>query len=465
MFFFGICILIALSAVSYRLFSLSYIQHEKYAKEAQSQQSNPALRLSRRGDISVYDISSLKTVPIATTSKVGLDVKRVYSKGPFASQVLGFVGFQGIDRVGQYGVEGYHDDALLDGDIVLTIDPNIQSYVESRLNEVLRKYSSEGGTAIVQDPKTGAILAMASSPSFDPNHYSDYSLERYLNSNVQKQFEPGSSFKAITMAAALDTGSVTPDTTYTDTGVLEVGGYKIRNYNDESNGVQTMRQVLDKSLNTGAAFAQRRTGNDKFLNYVVGFGFSQKTGIDLAGEISGNISNLYQNRQVNFSTASFGQGIAVTPLQLINAYSAIANGGKLMRPYVVKEIVYADGTRKQTLPKIIGTPIREQTAGTLTAMLVDVVDHGFDQGRVSGYDVAGKTGTAQIPDKVNGGYLEDNQYIHDFVGFAPAYAPRFVILLKMVRPQGIKFASRSLSPVFSDIAEYLLRYFKIPPTR
>ena len=127
-------------------------------------------------------------MPIATTSKVGLDVNRVYSKGPFASQVLGFVGFQGIDRVGQYGVEGYHDDALLDGDIVLTIDPNIQSYVESRLNEVLRKYSSEGGTAIVQDPKTGAILAMASSPSFDPNHYSDYSLERYLNSNVQKQF-------------------------------------------------------------------------------------------------------------------------------------------------------------------------------------------------------------------------------------------------------------------------------------
>lgn len=504
--FFGICLILTGSLVSYRLFRLTFIQHESFAKAAMQQQVNATKIFEGRGAIYGFDLSRDESKLLVSNQRTDKGIERYYPKGRSTAHVLGFVGFLGNQRVGQYGVEAYYDEILSgltktqslgssptyarfrqlksiflnekeqngsievqslkrDGeDLVLTIDPNIQSYVEARLGEVLKKYSSRKGQIIVQDPSSGAILAMAASPSFDPNTYGKSSFAEFLNPNVQEQFEPGSTFKAITMAGAIDAGVLNPETTYTDTGIVQIGKYAIRNYNDESNGVQTMREVLEKSLNTGIVFAERRLGDDKFLNYVVAFGFGQKAGIDLAGEVSGNIQNLYENHAVNFATAAFGQGIAVTPLQLVNAYSAIANGGKLMRPYVVKEIVHADGSRSPTKPEIIGVPIRESTSSTIKSMLVDVVDKGFDKAQVVGYDVAGKTGTAQIPDG-KGGYLEQKQYIHDFVGFAPAYAPRFTVLIRMDRPQGITFASRSLSPVFGDIAQFLLRYLNIPPTR
>ena len=437
-----------------------------------------------------------------TGLNVASEVIRIYPQGLTAASVLGFVGFDSNQRVGQYGVESYYDDVLngetktqsfignktysdvlkflkfweKDGkkettaeeetgnDIVLTIDPNIQSLVEVKLNALLKKWSAPSGSVIVQDPATGEILAMAVSPSFDPNSYSNYELGSFLNPNMQGIFEPGSSFKSVTMAAAVDTGAVTPETTYYDTGEVKEGGFSIKNFNEKANGMQTMRQVLQHSLNTGAIFAEGKTGDDAFLNHVVGFGFGQKTGADLSGEVAGNISNLYSGRKINFMTASYGQGIAVTPLQLINAYSAIANGGKLMWPHLVKEIVYPNGTKTEIKPKIIGSPITEDTADKLKSMLVDVVEKGFDKARISGYDVAGKTGTAQIPDG-KGGYLANDQFIHNFVGFAPAYSPRFVVLIKMDKPKGIKFAADSLSPVFGDIARFLIRYFNIPPAR
>lgn len=436
--------------------------------------------------------------------KTALEINRFYPQSSMAAHLLGFVGFDGDQRVGQYGVESFYDNILngvektqnllggkvysgimklfgfktaeeetnaektlneaMGSDIVLTLDQNIQSLVENKLDALLKKWGAPSGSIIVQEPNTGQILAMAASPSFDPNSYFDYRLEDFVNPNVQEVFEPGSSFKSITMAAAIDTGAVTPETTYYDEGEVKIGSYSIKNFNEKANGTQTMRQVLQHSLNTGAIFAQGRTGNDNFLNYVVGFGFGQKTGVDLSGEISGNISNLYSGRKINFATASFGQGIAVTPIQLINAYSAIANGGKLMRPHVVKEIIHSDGSRQKIEPQVIGSPITQKTSNQLKSMLVDVVEKGFDKARISGYDIAGKTGTAQIPDG-KGGYLGNDQFIHNFVGFAPAYAPRFTILIKMDKPKGIKFAADSLSPVFGEIARFLLRYFNIPPTR
>jgi len=437
-----------------------------------------------------------------TGLNVASEVNRIYPQELMAASVLGFVGFDSNQRAGQYGVESYYDDVLngetrtqsfignktysdilkflkfwekdstketttereTGNDIVLTVDPNIQSLVEIKLNALLKKWSAPSGSVIVQDPATGEILAMAASPSFDPNNYSDYELKNFLNPNVQEIFEPGSSFKSVTMAAAVDAGAVTPETTYYDTGEVKVGGFSIKNFNEKANGTQTMRQVLQHSLNTGAIFAENQMGDDVFLNHVVGFGFGQKTGADLSGEVAGNISNLYSGRKVNFTTASFGQGIAVTPLQLINAYSAIANGGKLMWPHLVREIVYPNGTKTEVKPKIIGSPVTEDAANKLKSMLIDVVDKGFDKARISGYDVAGKTGTAQIPDG-KGGYLANDQFIHNFVGFAPAYSPRFTILIKMDKPKGIKFAADSLSPVFGDIARFLIRYFNIPPTR
>ena len=193
------------------------------------------------------------------------------------------------------------------------------------------------------------------------------------------------------------------------------------------------------------------------------FGLGEKSGIDLPGEVPGDITNLYSGRKINFLTASFGQGIAVTPLQLINAYSAIANGGKLMKPYVVKKMIKEGGGQELTQPEIVAIPISEKTATKLKSMLVSVVDNGFDKARISGYDIAGKTGTAQIPDG-KGGYLE-NEYIHDFLGFAPAFDPKFVILIKVDRPKGITFAADSLSPTFKEITQFLLNYYSIPPTR
>ncbi|MEK7615996.1 MAG: penicillin-binding protein 2 [Patescibacteria group bacterium] len=464
---------LATLVVGYRLFRLTYIDHVVYAQSAQRQQVAPSARLLGRGSVFVFDLSGGEKKLVATNSVTELDTERLYPKGTFAAHVLGFVGYNEHDRVGQYGVEGFYDSVLrasasnqknIGSDVVLTIDPNIQAYSEATLQALLKKWSSPRGSIIVQEPTTGAILAMTSSPSFDPNQYGQFAFDDYVNPIVQEQFEPGSSFKPVTMAAALDSGSITPTTTYDDTGAVTIGTYTIKNFNEKTNGLQTMRQVLEKSLNTGTIFAQRRTGNDAFLNYIVAFGFGQKTGVDLAGEVPGTISNLYQGRAINFATASFGQGIAVTPLQLVSAYSAIANGGRLMKPYVVREIVHADGSSTMTKPSILGAPISEKTSTQLRSMLVDVVEKGFDKARIKGYDVAGKTGTAQIPNR-EGGYLEDEQFIHNFVGFAPAYAPRFVILIKMDKPKGITFASDSLSPVFGDLASFILRYLKVPPTR
>lgn len=426
-------------------------------------------------------------------------IERFYNFN-IAQTLLGFVGFDGNRRAGQYGVEAYYDEILsgsrktqewfgnktyrwaanllrfnaneekfkaeeLEGkEIVLSIDYNIQSFVEVILAELLKKWNAESGLVIVQEPSSGKILAMASQPTFDANNYSKHDLDDFLNPAVQKIFEPGSSFKPITMAAAIDSGAVTPETTYADQGFVQIGGYTIRNFDDSAHGIQTMRGVLQKSLNTGAIFAEERTGDDNFLNYVVAFGFGQRTGIDLPGEISGNITNLYGGRKINFATASFGQGIAVTPIQLINAYSAIANGGKLMRPYVVEKIINPDGSVARTQPQIIGSPISDKSSVLMKSMLIDVVEKGFDKARIKGYDIAGKTGTAQIPDE-KGGYLEGNQFIHNFVGFAPAYSPRFTVLIRIDKPKGIKFAADSLSPAFGEIARYLIRYFNIPPTK
>lgn len=461
-------------------------------------------------DLTEGEAEKIKNLKIKGLS-ISSQTVRFYPFGPSAAHALGFVGFDGKNRVGQYGIEAFFNDILKGGarsknldvsdwgskaytsvlnlfrpdkekqsdktqnnaglteiaygnDIVLSIDKNIQAMAETKLEEVLNKWSSPSGLIIIQNPSDGSILAMVSSPSFDPNHYGDYGFRDFINPANQEVYEPGSSFKPITMSAAIDSKAVRPETTYHDTGQSNIAGYTIKNFDEKSHGTQTMRNVLEKSLNTGAIFAQERTGDDKFLNYAVSFGFGQKTGIDLAGEISGNISNLYTGRKINFATASFGQGIAVTPVQLLNAYSAIANGGKLMRPHLAEKIIHSDGSETQIKPDIINSPITETTARQLQSMLVDVVDKGFDKARIRGYDVAGKTGTAQIP-APDGGYLDNDQFIHNFVGFAPAYNARFTVLIKMDRPKGIKFAADSLSPVFGDIARYLIRYFNIPPTR
>jgi cell division protein FtsI/penicillin-binding protein 2 len=421
------------------------------------------------------------------------ETRRYLPANEFACHVLGFVGQSNNEKLGQYGVEEYYEKQLAgktglakmekdskgrlisiskeiiqkteDGaDIILTIDPNIQSFVEAKLKSTIERLSAPKGSIILMEAKTGAIKAMTNWPKFNPNEYNKVkNANVFSNQAVHDLFEPGSIFKPITMAAALDTGAVTPQTTYEDKGKVQIGSKIIENAVKTPQGIQTMTQVLEKSLNTGAIFAMQKTGKEKFKEYVEKFGFNDKTGIDLPGEVKGNTANLETNRDIEYATATFGQGIAITSIQLISALGAIANDGILLRPYIVDKIIYRDGKEEITKKQEIRRVISSETASRLTAMMVSVVENGFSKkAKVPGYLFAGKTGTAQIPDFKKGGYTEET--IHTFGEFFPAYDTRWVLLIKVDEPKGIRFASDSLTPVAREIAQYILNYYEIPPS-
>ncbi len=443
---------------------------------------------------SKVDEEEVKKIEELNINGVGLASEdwRYYPNKTLASHLSGFVGIVDEKRVGQYGLESYYENDLngsfgflsgekdtsghwipsvnrkvepaQDGlDIILTIDENIQFRIEKELKEVIEKWDAEKGTIIVMEPKTGAIRAMANWPVFDPNEYNEVeNINVFLNPAIQEIYEPGSVFKPITMAIGIDSKKVTPDTIYTDKGQIAIKGSFIGNVDGKSYGEQNMIQVLEKSLNTGAVFVQQSIGEDIFQEYIQRFRFDQPTGIDLSGEIGGNIANLFTGREINLATISFGQGITMTPLGLITAIGALANEGKLMRPFIVEKIISLDGKETVTKPELIDRVIYAETAETITKMLVSVVENGYGKpAQLSGYDIAGKTGTAQIANLEKGGYSEET--IHSFVGYAPAFDPKFVILIKIDKPQGIRFASDSVSPVFKRLAEYLFHYLEISP--
>lgn len=423
-----------------------------------------------------------------------IEPARYYPEKNIGSHVVGFLGNTGDKRQGQYGIEGYLDQSLSgtkgelhidrdasgnwitvgttrivqaqDGDdVLLTIDRNIQYQVCTRLDAWVTQHGADGGSVIIMNPKTGAIMAMCGAPDFDPNTYSTVeNVERYSNPATYYTYEPGSVFKPLTMAAALDQGAVTPQTTFVDTGEEKFGGFTIRNYEDKVYGEQTMTQVLEESINTGVIFAARKIGDAKFEDYIKSFGFGVSTGIQLQSESRGNISSLAQHKDIYTATASFGQGITVTPIQLITAYSALANGGTLMRPYIIDEVTKPDGTIVTTQPEAIRTVIKPTTSATISAMLVSVVQNGHGKrAGVPGYFVAGKTGTAQIS-KANGLGYDEHRTIGSFAGFAPATDPAFVMLVKIDVPRDVQAAESSAAPLFGDIAAWLLNYLNIPPS-
>lgn len=417
---------------------------------------------------------------------------RYYPNDNLICHLIGFLGIDNDKKVGRYGVEGYYEkiltgktglvEAKKDGsgqiisvggsiieepedgaDLVLTIDPSVSFFIEEKLATVIDKLDAAKGTVIVMEVKTGAIRVMSSLPGFDPNKYNEVKNQKlFLNPAIGEIFEPGSIFKPITMSAALDTGAVTPNTTYEDKGHTNVGGIIIRNALDRAEGTQTMTEVIEKSLNSGAIFAQQKLGKDQFKKYVEKFGFGEKTGIDLGGEEKGSISNLKKKNDVDYATMSFGQGIAVTPIQLVAAIGAIANDGVLMRPFVLERIIYENGKEEVTQPKEVRRVISSDAASRMTAMMVSAVKNGYSKkAGVEGYSIAGKTGTAQIPDPSTGKYSDET--IHTFVEFFPAFNPRFVILIKIDKPQGIRFSSDSIAPLAKKIAEYILNYYEISP--
>jgi len=420
---------------------------------------------------------------------------RFYPETDLASQVVGFVGYKGSDRLGQYGIEGKYEKNLAgtkgsldaetdptgrwiatssrsfvpatDGDdIYLTIDPVIQFKAQEVLKDTISKHGADSGSVIVINPKTGAVMAMASEPGFDPNNYGkvkDPSV--FANKVISADYEPGSVFKAITLAAALNEKKITPQTTYEDKGVIQIGDKQIKNSDPKPLGVQNMIQVLDQSLNTGAVFAQQQIGNDTFKNYVERFGFGQLVNLDLPGQVKGDLGNLNKKGDVFFATTSFGQGITVTPLQLVQAYSAIANGGKMETPYLVDKIVHPSGDTEQPRPQSSRQVIDPQTAAALSGMLVDVVENGHGKkAGVAGYYIAGKTGTAQVPYKNKSGY-DPNTNIGSFIGYGPEDNPQFLALVRIDNPKDVKFAESTAAPAFGEIAKFILNYLQVQPSR
>ena len=403
---------------------------------------------------------------------------RFYPSEKLASHLLGFVSpaddkeaiKYGNIQLGRYGIEskfnlfltgeaGEFDDGKIirkpekGKDLFLTIDRNIQAQSEEVLGKLIEKWGASSGSIIVQEPSTGKILAMANEPNFNPNDYSQFDIKNFLNPSVEAIYEPGSVFKIITMAAGIDSGKITPETSYVDTGSVTINGRTIKNWDLKAHGKLTMMNVIEKSINTGTIFAERTMGHDVFNDYLNKFGFNEITGIDLPGEVRGDISHLKKGKDVDFATASFGQGVAITPIQLISAASAIANGGILMKP-----LLLADDK-----PEVVRRVISEDTAKKVSAMMVSAV-HKNVIAEIPNYEIAGKTGTAYIPNFKVGGYTDE--VIHSYVGFAPASpsadGPRFVILMKLEKPRAL-LAGETVVPIFKELTQYLLNYYNIAP--
>lgn len=455
-------------------------------------ESELAKRLSKKS--SEYDLLASKASENLASEIKKIGIKGIYSRkekfryyafGDIGAHIIGFASLPqekeknapGGMLIGRYGVEQFFDESLrgsagkMQGDRViepkdgmsidLTIDRIIQSKGEDILRSLVEEHKAAGGTFIVEEPLTGRILGMGNIPSFDPNSFSASNVKNFLNPAVQAVYEPGSIFKVITMAAGIDSGKISPDTEYFDKGSVTLNGRTITNWDFKTHGAygkQTMTNVIEHSINTGAVFAEQKTGHDIFYNYLIKFGLNASSGIKLPGEVKGSIKNLDSGREIDFATASYGQGVSVTPLALINAVSAIANGGLLMRPLMLAS----------EKPEVIRRVIKEETAGEVTRMMISSVIKN-KIASIPNYGIAGKTGTAFIPDFGRNGYTD--QVINTFVGFAPAStgesenSPRFIVLIKLDKPAGSPLAGQTVVPAFHEFTQFLLNYFNIPPNK
>ena len=415
--------------------------------------------------------------------------RRFYPKGTLLAHVLGFAGIdsQGLEGLevgyerylqGQAGKVLLQRDALgrvifpdnqeksegLSGHAIhLTIDEDIQYIAEQALASAVERTRARGGTIIVMDPRTGGILAWTLRPTFDPNHVKELNPERWRNRAVTDPYEPGSTMKVILAAAALEEGQVQPDSlVYAGDGEIEINGSPIRDH--KKAGWLTFREVLQRSSNVAAAKIAIGLGEDRMYRYLRKFGFGEKTGIDLPGESVGILAKLPKWGSRTLPTVAIGQEISVTPLQLVTATAAIANGGNLMKPFIVQRIYSARGDNiLEREPEIRRRLVRDQTARTLTDLLENVVTHGTGKSAaIPGYRVAGKTGTAQKFDFSLGTYSKTKE-VGSFVGYAPADDPRFVMLVIIDEPKGPGWGAVVAAPVFREVGGHILRHLKIPP--
>lgn len=422
------------------------------------------------------------------------DKWRFYPGGSLAAKVIGFVSYKGDDLVGRYGLEQYYNDVLTrtdanfyvnffaeifaniqstlftntgaTGDVVTSLEPTVQTQLEKTVQDIEDKWNGDSVGGVIMDPNNGEIVALAGSPGFDLNSFGSVeNVATYSNPVVQSDFEMGSIIKPLVMAAAIETGAVTPTTTYFDKGSVVVNDRTISNFDKKGRGTATMQDVLNQSLNTGMVFVQQKMGKPALKEYLLDhYHLGEKTGIDLPGEVNGLTGNLKTPNDVNYATAAFGQGIAVTPINVVRAYASLANGGYLVTPHVAVAIDEENGTTKKLEYKKSDTPIlKPETLDTIRNMLITVVDKGYKRG-LPHYTIAAKTGTAQVAKPDGTGYYDD-RHLHSLIGYFPATNPRFVLYLYNMNPRGVEFAAQSLADSFYQMVQFLTSYYEITPDR
>ncbi len=466
------------------------VDHDDFIKKA-SKKTDPYEEILVRQDPNIgQKVDDLKIVGLKTVRERW----RFYPGGKIGAHVVGILGFKGDEFAGRYGLEKQYEQELVreqgaysnffaqifegvkkassetqaeEADIVTTIEPTVQAYLENILATTTERWSADRMGAIIMDPMTGEIYAMEAYPTFDPNHPEEQKNSLvFSNPLVESVYEMGSIIKPLTISAGIDAGVITPSSTYYDAGFIWVSGKKVSNFDGKERGVVGMQDVLSQSLNVGSAHVQRLLGNKKFAEYMFKFGINKKTGIELPNEAKNLADNLNGRVDIDFASASFGQGIALTPISTIRALAAVANGGTLVNPHVVKSINYKLGLNSET--KIVEGErvISKETSEKLARMLTYSIDNVLSNGKykMTNYSVAAKTGTAQIA-KANGKGYEENKVMHTFVGYFPSYNPRFIILLFMIDPKGARFGSETLTMPFNELVKFLINYYEVPPDR
>ncbi|MFA6535860.1 MAG: penicillin-binding protein 2 [Candidatus Paceibacterota bacterium] len=469
------------------------IDHDTFFTSA-ARKSDPYEEIAKK--ISQADVTKLEALGIPGLGFYK-DKWRFYPGNSLAAQEIGFVAYQGDILAGRYGLERFYQDNLvrspdstfvnffaelfsnlrdtflhsksLEGDIVTTIEPTVQATLERELTNIKTAWSSKEVGGIIINPKNGEIYALGISPTFDLNYFwAESDVNVFSNPLVENVYEMGSIMKPLTLAAGLDAGVITATTTYNDTGFLILNGRKIQNFDGKARGVVPMQEVLNQSLNIGATFVALKLGKQALPHYFESYGFDEETGIDLPNETGGLIGNLTagEPQDISLATASFGQGIALTPIEIVRALSALGNGGVLVTPHLVRKINYKIGFDKTLTfdpPKQV---LKRDTSETISRMLVQVFDKALGEGKykMARYSIAAKTGTAQIANPNGGGYYED-KYLHSFFGYFPAFDPKFLVFLYQLEPQGVEYASQTLAAPFSKLAKFLISYYEIPPDR
>ncbi len=425
------------------------------------------------------------------------DQWRTYPGEDLAAQAVGFVGYKGDKKVGVYGLERQYESTLIEtttglyvnpfaeifanvgallssdpdtrrGDIITSIEPSAQAALEKVLDDVMETYTPRIAGGIVMDPHSGEILALGMRPGFNPNTYNTVTNPAvFAVPLVEGRYELGSIMKPLTVAAGIDSGAITTKTTYYDAGCIERSTKTICNFDHKARHTVPMQEILNQSLNLGVTFIADKMGHPAFTTYMKQFGFGEKTGIDLPNEVSGDISTLGDGNgpDVNYAAAAFGQGVSVSPIEMIRALSALANDGVLPSPHIVTGVRYESGITRQITASSGVRVLKPETARAVSVMLTEVFDDALLKGKfkMEHYSIAAKTGTAQIAIPGQGYY--DDRFLHSFFGYFPAQNPRMIVFLFTIEPHGAEFASATLAQPFDDLAKFLINYYDIPPDR